>query len=82
VIAVETANDGTKLCGAREYKVYMPNGSTEVTGDWITIIETPSGSGTYKLKASPIDDTLVTGSVTNLKLKTKLTSQPNHAGIE
>jgi len=80
-VAIEVANDGTNLCGARSYKVYMPNGSTEVTGDWITITETPSGSGTYKLKASPIADALVTGSVTSLKLKTKLTSHSSHAGI-
>lgn len=46
----------------------MPDGVTEVTGDWITITETPSGSGSYTLTASPIDDSLVTGSVTNLKL--------------
>ena len=68
-----SANDGTKLCGDRLYKVYMPDGTTEVTGVWITITEDASG-GTYKLKADPIDDTLVTGSATNLVLKTTLPS--------
>ena len=59
----------------------MPDGTTEVTGVWITITEDASG-GSYKLKADPIDDTLVTGSATLLKLKTTLPSQPNHPGIE
>lgn len=75
VIAIEVANEGQKLCGAREYKVYMPGPGAEVTGDWITITETPSGSGTYKLLASPIDDALVTGSATQLVLRTTLPTQ-------
>lgn len=82
VIAVETENEGQNLCGARSYKVYMPDGTnTEVTGDWITITETPSGSGSYELVASPIKDSLVTGSVLNLNLQILLPSQPNHVGI-
>ena len=82
VIAVETANEGQNLCGAREYKVYMPGGtSTEVTGDWITITETPSGSGTYELVASPITDSLVTGGALDLNLQILLPTQPNHIGI-
>ena len=62
VIAIETANDGTKICGRRSYKVYMPGGTTtEVTGDWITITETAT-TGTYELVASPINDANATGS--------------------
>ena len=80
-IAIETANENQKLCGARLYKVFMPDGTTEVTGDWITITETPSGSGTYKMKAAPIKDSLVTGSVLNLVLKITVPTQPNHPGI-
>ena len=58
VIAIETANEGQNLCGARTYKVYMPGGTTtEVTGDWMTL--TDDGAGNYELTASPIDDTLV-----------------------
>ena len=80
VIAVETANEGQNLCGARSYKVYREGGtSTEVTGDWITITET--SSGTYELVASPIDDTLVTGGALDLNLQILLPSQPNHVGI-
>jgi len=38
LIAIEVANEGQLLCGARSYKVYMPGGTTtQVTGDWITI---------------------------------------------
>ena len=67
VIAVETANEGQNLCGARTYKVYREGGtSTEVTGDWITITETSAGN--YELVASPIDDTLVTGGALDLNL--------------
>ena len=57
----------------------MPDGTTEVTGDWITITETTTGN--YELVASPIDDTLVTGFSTDLVLKTTLPTQPNHVGI-
>ena len=68
VIAIETANDNTKLCGQRSYKVYMPGGTTtEVTGDWMTLTET-STTGTYELVANPIDDANATGSVMNLVL--------------
>ena len=70
MIAIETANENKKLCGDRLYKVYMPDGTTEVTGVWMTVTETPAGSGTYKLKAEPIDDTLVTGGALTLKFKT------------
>ena len=60
----------------------MPGGTTtEVTDDWITITETPSGSGTYEVVASPIEDSLVTGSVLNLNLQILLPTQSNHVGI-
>lgn len=75
------ANEGQKLCGARAYNVYMSDGTTEVTGVWITITETPSGSGTYKLLAEPIDDTLVTGAATQLILRTTLPTQ-THAPLD
>jgi hypothetical protein len=52
----------------------MSDGTTEVTGVWMTVTETPSGSGTYKLKAAPILDSLVTGTDLALKMKIKLTS--------
>lgn len=81
VIAIETANENKKLCGDRLYKVFMPDGTTEVTGVWMTVTETPAGSGTYKLKAEPILDSLVTGGALSLKFKTTLPSQPNHSGI-
>ena len=80
-IAIETANENKKLCGARLYKVFMTDGTTEVTGDWMTVTETPAGSGKYKLKASPIKDSLVTGSALTLKFKTTLPTQPTHPGI-
>lgn len=57
----------------------MPDGTTEVTGDWITITETSTGN--YEMVASPIDDTLVTGFSTDLLFKTTLPTQPNHVGI-
>ena len=51
----------------------MPGGTTtEVTGVWIAITET--STGVYSMKADPIDDSLVTGSVLNLVFETKLTS--------
>ena len=60
----------------------MPGGTTtEVTDDWIIITETPSGSGTYEVVASPIEDTLVTGGALPLQLQILLPSQPNHVGI-
>ena len=58
----------------------MPGGTTtEITGDWMTL--TDDGSGTYTLVASPIDDTLVTGSPLSLVLEILLPTQPNHVGI-
>ena len=57
----------------------MPDHTTEVTGDWITITETSAGQ--YELVASPIDDTLVTGSSTDLIFEILLPTQPNHVGI-
>ena len=81
VIAIETANEGQNLCGARTYKVYMPGGTTtEVTGDWMTL--TDDGAGNYELTASPIDDTLVGQSPLDLVLEILLPSQPNHVGIQ
>ena len=79
LIAIETANEGQNLCGARQYNVYMPDGSTEVTGDWMTITETSTGN--YELVANPIADSLVTGSALALVFKTTLPSQPSHIGL-
>ena len=67
VLAIETANEGSNLCGARTYKVYMPGGTTtEVTGDWMVLTETSTGN--YSLVATPISDALVTGSQLDLVL--------------
>ena len=79
MIAIETSNEGQNLCGSRQYKVYMPDGTTEVTGDWMTLTEVSTGS--YELVANPIADSLVTGSALSLVLEILLPDQPDHVGI-
>lgn len=78
VFDVETANEDQRYCGTRQYNVYLSDGVTEVTGDWMTL--TGDYLTGYTLVAEPIDETLVTGASLDLVLKITLIDQPDNAG--
>ena len=81
VLQIESDNEGRNYCGTRQYKVYrsVADGSAEVTDDWITITG-PTTTGEYEMVASPIDDTLVTGTTLALVFEITLPDQPNNPG--
>ena len=80
--SVEMANEDQPLCGARSYRIYREGGSeVEVTDDWITIDD--NHDGTFTLTVAPIDDALVDlAQPLALRLETRLTDQPDHAGLD